>query len=64
VPRRLWFGLALICAFGSIYAGLFGAPRLQYTLIGLAIVALLAALRSPQPPDAQPPEGYRDAQGE
>lgn len=61
MPRRLWFGLALICAFGSIYAGLFGAARLQYTLIGLAIVALLAALRSPQPPEQHPPAGYRDS---
>ena len=51
--RRLWFGVALLSAFGSIYAGLFGAPAVQYPLIALAVLALILAFRSdvPLPPN-------------
>jgi hypothetical protein len=59
VQRRLWFGVAMICAFGSIYAGLFGLRTVQYVLIGLAVLVLILGLGSPSPPDARRP----DAQG-
>ena len=55
VQRRLWFGIALICAFGSIYAGLFDLSRLQYALILGAMGSRLAGLRSPNPPEQRPP---------
>ena len=54
--RRLWFGIALISAFGSIYAGMFGARVAQYPLILLAVVALVLAFRADVPP---PPEDPR-----
>lgn len=44
--RRLWFGLAMFAAFGSIYAGLFSLPYVQYPLIVIAAVALVTALRA------------------
>ncbi len=53
--RRLWFGVALVCAFGSIYAGLFGWHALQIPLIALAIVAVVLALRSAAPPPIDDP---------
>lgn len=56
MQRRLWFGVAMICAFGSIYAGLFGLRTLQYVLIGLAVLVLLLGLGSPAPPDARRPD--------
>ncbi len=55
MQRRLWFGLALFCAFGSIYAGLFGLSRVQYVLIAGAILTIVMGLRSPHPPEARPP---------
>lgn len=51
MSRHLWFGAALICAFGSIYAGLFRLAWLQYALIAVAILALVLALRSPAGPE-------------
>ncbi|MCC6164335.1 MAG: hypothetical protein IT182_13380 [Acidobacteria bacterium] len=51
MARSLWFGLALFTAFGSIYAGLFGATILQYPLVAMAIIAIVFALRTPPPPD-------------
>ncbi len=46
MTRRLWFGLALFTAFGSIYAGLFDLRAVQYPLILVAIFAVLQALRA------------------
>ncbi len=51
MARPLWFGLALVTAFGSIYAGLFGATILQYPLIAIAVIAIVFALRTPPPAD-------------
>ena len=53
--RRLWFGVALLCAFGSMYAGMFGVPVLQYPLILVAVVALVLAFRSAAPPPVEDP---------
>lgn len=53
MSRHLWFGAALVSAFGSIYAGLFGVSLLQYVLIAAAVVSVVMALRSP----AAPPSG-------
>lgn len=56
MQRRLWFGVALVCAFGSIYAGLFGLKTIQYVLIAGAVLVLLFGLRSPSPPEQRPPD--------
>ncbi len=56
MQRRLWFGVALLCAFGSIYAGLFGLSTLQYILIAVAVVVLLLGLGAPSPPEPTRPE--------
>jgi hypothetical protein len=53
--RRLWFGVALICAFGSIYAGMFGLRIVQLPLIVFAVVALVLAFRSEAPPPVDDP---------
>lgn len=53
--RRLWFGVALISAFGSIYAGMFGLRVVQYPLIALAVIALLLAFRADAPPPVDDP---------
>lgn len=45
----------MFCAFGSIYAGMFGLQTLQYLLIGGALVTLVLGLRSPSPPEQRPP---------
>jgi len=58
MSRHLWFGAALLSAFGSIYAGLFGGTRLQYVLVACGVIALALALKSPTPPppyDPRPP---------
>jgi hypothetical protein len=57
MTRRLWFGAALISAFGSIYAGMFGLRVLQFPLIMLAITALVLALRSDATPPPDDPRG-------
>ncbi len=54
MQRRLWFGVAMLCAFGSMYAGMFGLQTVQYVLIGAAVLVLIAGLRSPSPPEARP----------
>ncbi len=53
--RRLWFGVALVSAFGSIYAGLFGIGILQIPLIVVAVIALVLAFRSAAPPPVEDP---------
>ena len=55
VKRHLFFGLALLLAFGSMYAGVLGQGRVvQYSLaIAAAVVALVAlsmTAANPQPP--------------
>lgn len=55
MTRPLWFGAAMFSAFGSMYAGLFGLRWLQYTLIVVAIVAVILALRSAPPPPVEDP---------
>ena len=55
MKRRLWFGAAMACAFGSIYAGMFGLSKVQYPLIGLALVAVFLAMRAPAPPPVDDP---------
>lgn len=59
IRRKLYFGGALVLAMASVYAGLFGWPRAQYLLAGLAVVTVLVALitgavppRPPRPPGA------------
>ncbi|WP_396627010.1 hypothetical protein [Luteitalea sp.] len=55
MERRLWFGAAMICAFGSIFAGMFGLQWVQYPLIGLAVVAVFLAFRADPPPPVEDP---------
>ncbi|MGI8673416.1 MAG: hypothetical protein ACR2LU_12520 [Luteitalea sp.] len=55
MSRHLWFGAALLSAFGSIYAGIFGATRIQYVLVGCGVIALALALKSPTPPPPYDP---------
>lgn len=55
MTRPLWFGAAMLGAFGSIYAGLFGVSWLQYPLIAVAVVAVLKALRAAPPPPVEDP---------
>ncbi len=57
--RRLWFGVALVGAFGSIYAGLFGWTVVQFPLIALAVVALVLAFRAAAPPPVDDPRKKR-----
>jgi hypothetical protein len=58
IRRKLLFGVALLLAMASVYAGLLGWGRvLQYGLAGLAMLTVLIALISgatgpPRPPDA------------
>ncbi|HTV02414.1 MAG TPA: hypothetical protein VMF13_17835 [Luteitalea sp.] len=53
--RRLWFGVALFSAFGSMYAGMFALRAAQYPLIALAVVAIVMALRADPPPPIEDP---------
>ena len=55
MTRPLWFGVALVSAFGSIFAGLFGLRIVQYPLIGLAVIAVLMAFRANAPPPVEDP---------
>lgn len=55
MTRPLWFGVAMFAAFGSIYAGLFGVPVLQYVLIAVAVIAVVLALRAEPPPPVDDP---------
>ncbi len=57
--RRLWFGVALFSAFGSIYAGMFGLPLVQYALIAIAVLAIVLALRADPPPPVDDPRQKR-----
>ena len=55
IKRQLFFGLAMLLAFGSMYAGVLGWGRVvQYGLAGAAAVVALVALSmtasNPQPP--------------
>lgn len=58
IRRKLLFGVTLLLALASVYAGLLGwGPLVQYGLAGLAVVTMLIALVSgatgpPGPPDA------------
>jgi hypothetical protein len=58
IRRKLLFGVALVLAMASVYAGLLGWGRvLQYGLAGLAVLTVLVALISgatgpPRPPAA------------
>ena len=60
IRRKLLFGVALLLAMASVYAGLFGWGRLlQYGLAGLAVMTVLIALITgatgpPRPPDGRP----------
>jgi hypothetical protein len=58
IRRKLIFGVALIFALGSVYAGLFEARALQFALAGLALAAVVVALftgaNPPTPPPAPP----------
>jgi hypothetical protein len=61
IRRKLLFGVALVLAMASVYAGLLGWGRvLQYGLAGLAVLTVLIALVSgatgpPRPPDPPGP---------
>jgi len=46
----------MVCAFGSIYAGLFGLKTVQYILIGLAVLVLIFGLGAPSPPEHKRPD--------
>lgn len=46
----------MVCAFGSIYAGLFGLKTVQYILIGLAVLVLIFGLGAPSPPEQKRPD--------
>ncbi len=59
MTRPLWFGVAMFSAFGSMYAGLFGVPRVQYPLIALALVAVVLAIRAPVLPRPEDPRKKR-----
>jgi len=59
MTRPLWFGVAMFSAFGSIYAGLFGLPPLQYLLIAVAVLAVVLALRADPPPPVDDPRRKR-----
>jgi hypothetical protein len=51
MKRRLLFGLALVLAMVSVYAGLFGFGRpIQWTLVAAAIVTALLATSAPIEP--------------
>ena len=58
IRRKLLFGVTLLLAIASVYAGLLGwGPVVQYGLAALAVVTVLVALISgatgpPRPPDA------------
>ena len=58
IRRKLLFGVTLLLAIASVYAGLLGwGPVVQYGLASLAVVTVLVALISgatgpPRPPDA------------
>ena len=60
IRRKLFFGVALVLALVSVYAGLLGWGRfLQYGFAGLAVLTVFAALLSgaaarPQPPGGPP----------
>ena len=47
VRRKLFFGLALVLAMGSMYAGILGAGRVvQYGLAILALIVVVVAMAS------------------
>ncbi|MPZ17660.1 MAG: hypothetical protein GEV06_07095 [Luteitalea sp.] len=51
MTRRLLFGLALLLAMGSVYAGLFDFPRwVQWTLAAAAIITAIVGSRAPDEP--------------
>jgi hypothetical protein len=58
IRRKLLFGVTLLLALASVYAGLLGwGPVVQYGLAALAVLTVLIALISgatgpPRPPDA------------
>jgi len=58
IRRKLLFGVTLLLAIASVYAGLLGwGPVVQYGLAALAVVTVLVALISgatgpPRPPDS------------
>ncbi len=56
IRRQLFFGLALLLAFGSMYAGVLGqGPVVQYGLaIAAAIIALLALSMTASNPQRPP----------
>jgi hypothetical protein len=46
ISRKLMMGLALLLALGSVYSGLFGAPKtMQMVLAAAATIALVSAMR-------------------
>lgn len=57
--RHLLFGLALLLAFGSMYAGILGyGTGVQYALAVSAAIAAVAALSmKASPPQEPPPAG-------
>jgi hypothetical protein len=57
--RHLLFGLALLLAFGSMYAGILGyGTGVQFTVAIAAAVAAVAALSmKASPPQEPPPAG-------
>ncbi|MEO5823735.1 MAG: hypothetical protein ABIT71_24785 [Vicinamibacteraceae bacterium] len=61
IRRKLLFGVALLLAMASVYAGLLGWGRLlQYGLASLALLTVFVALVSgasgpPLPPSTDPP---------
>jgi hypothetical protein len=62
IRRKLFFGVALLLALGSVYSGLLGWGRLlQYGLAGLAVLTVLVALVTgaagpPRPPAPRGPD--------
>ena len=55
MQRRLWFGVALFSAFGSMYAGMFGWRPVNYVLLALAVFAIVMAFRAMPPPPIDDP---------
>jgi hypothetical protein len=56
IRRKLLFGVTLLLAIASVYAGLLGwGPVLQYGLAGLAVLTVLIALITGAPGPPRPP---------
>ncbi|MFN8060371.1 MAG: hypothetical protein U0Q12_14540 [Vicinamibacterales bacterium] len=60
MQRKLLFGVSLISALLSMYAGIYEWGKfLQYGLVGLCVVVAVAALLSPEEDLSTPPSADR-----